>query len=134
MVVFRDGSRLPDVPAHRVDAGLAPKRHLHLHVRTSRDGDARYEYDSRDVLLAGRIRRQLHHPQLRVADLLRTSQQLGPGPGWSPHRTWHRLGAMRDDEESCHFPIRKAVVASAEQNRKTVPLVMIRSRLTKPNT
>ena len=80
MVVFRDGSRYIVFPHDRVDARLAPERHLHLHVGNSGDGDARYEYDSRDVRLARRIRRQLHPPQLRVADLLRSSQQLGRDP------------------------------------------------------
>ncbi len=57
-----------------------PKRRLHLHVGNSGHGDARYEYDSRNVLLARRIRRQLHPSQLRVADLLRSSQQLDVTP------------------------------------------------------
>src|SRR4029077_8006322 len=67
-------SQLPGVPAHRVDAELAPRRRLHLHLRTSGEGDARYEYDSRNVLLARRIRRQLYPTQLPVADLCRVSQ------------------------------------------------------------
>ena len=41
---------------------------------------------------------------------------------------------MRDAEETCHFPIRQAVVASPEQNARQRYSVLIRSRLTKPNT
>jgi hypothetical protein len=44
----------------------------------------------------------------RVADLLRSSQQLGHQTGWYPHRTWRRSGAMRDAAETYHFPIRQA--------------------------
>ena len=50
---------LPAIPAHRVDAGLGRRWRLHLLVRSSGDGDARYEYESGHVLVARRIRRQL---------------------------------------------------------------------------
>ena len=80
MVVFRDGSRYIVFPQIELTPVSLQRRHLHLHVGNSGDGDARYEYDSRDVRVARRIRRQLHPAQLRVADLLRSSQQLGRDP------------------------------------------------------
>ena len=77
MVVFRDGSKYFVLPHIELTPGFTPKRHLHLHVGNSGGGDARYEHDSRDVRVARRLRRQLHPAQLRVADLLRNSEQLG---------------------------------------------------------
>ena len=35
------------------------KRHLHIHMGNSGEGDARYDYDSRDFRVARRIRRRL---------------------------------------------------------------------------
>ena len=107
MVVFRDGSRYLVFP-HIELTPVSLQDGIYTYTWGPQvDGDARYEYDSRDVRVARRIRRQLHPAQLRVADLLRTSQQLGPDPGWSPHRTWPRPGAMRDAKEICHFSIRQ---------------------------
>ena len=87
MVVFRDGSNYMVFP-HIALTPVSLEDGIYTYTwGHSGDGDARYEYDSRDVLLARRIRRQLHPAQLRVADLLRGSQQLGADPGWCPHRT-----------------------------------------------
>ena len=80
MVVFRDGSIYLVFP-HIELTPVSLQNGIYTYTwGTQVDGDARYEYDSRDVRLAGRIRRQLHPAQLRVADLLRTRQQLGRGP------------------------------------------------------
>ncbi len=78
MVVFRDGSNYLVFPHVELTPVSLQDGDVHLHLRISGNGDARYEYDSRDVLLARRIRRQLYPPELRVANLLRTSQQLEP--------------------------------------------------------
>src|SRR5215813_13631451 len=120
---------LPDVPARRIDACLARRRHLHLQLGRSGDGNARYEYDSRDFRVARRIRRQLHPSQLRVADLLRTGQQLGRELMVSASHL-ASLGAMRDLDETSHFSTRqRRRIVKAEP--KTVPLVGIHSQLTR---
>ena len=80
MVVFRDGSHYLVFP-HIELTPVSLQDGIYTYTwGTQVDGDARYEYDSRDVRVARRIRRQLHPAQLRVADLLRSSQQLGPDP------------------------------------------------------
>ena len=69
----------PVVRVQRADAGLIVRRRLRvLGVGDSANGDARHEYDSRNVLLACRTRRRLPaRASLRLADVLRTSQ-VGP--------------------------------------------------------
>ena len=64
--------------------------------------------------------------QLRVADLLRSNQQLDVTRGWSPHRTWLRTGAMRDAEGdllTSRFGMHRRIVGAEP---KKVPLVAVR--------
>ena len=80
MVVFRAGGFYFVLP-HIELTPVSLQDGIYTYTwETQAEGDARYEYDSRNVRVARRIRRQLHPAQLRVVDLLRSSQQLGPGP------------------------------------------------------
>jgi hypothetical protein len=64
------------VRVQRVDAGLVVRRRLRVRgVRRRSDGDARYECNSGDVLLARRTRRRLPaRASLRLADVLRIGE------------------------------------------------------------
>src|SRR5206468_12026953 len=66
------------VRVQRVDAGLIVRRRLRVRgVRRRCDGDARYECNSGDVLLARRTWRRLPaRASLRLADVLRTRYEL----------------------------------------------------------
>src|SRR5947208_12922117 len=64
------------VRVQRVDASLIRQRRLRVQgIRRRRDGDAQYECNSGNVLLACRTRRQLSGPEpLQLADVLRSGK------------------------------------------------------------